>query len=325
MAICVLAAGGWKLLGRNVKSQVECAANMEGCGSGSGGGANGSSSAGGNAESSATGPAGGAARALAFTAADTPGGGSFSEQVSGQAPKPIDGTFADIAADVSRGTPGTGPIDGFTRLTDEQLQAAGIDPSSLRDPSSGFQAGIYRDANGNTVLAYSGSNDLKDWKTNFTQGLGFSDAQYNQAISLAKDAKAAFGDDLVITGHSLGGGLAATGAIATGSPAVTFNASGVNDKTIQRLDLDPDAVRQQAENGQIRRYAVDGEILTNLQEKNIATRGIMPDALGHKITLPDPQPLSGVQKWIPGARTKHGIDLHLIGPVQDSMHKYPPW
>ncbi|WP_394821783.1 hypothetical protein [Pendulispora albinea] len=342
LAICVLGVAGWRLLGRNVSAQVDCATeNFNGqCGGGKGsgqsvaaaaggGGAAGGGAGGGGAGGGANDPAGAlpASPAMALMAFASPAGGgspSFSEQVRGTDPKPIDGTFAQIAGDVPRDGTG-GNIGGFTRLDAAQLEAAGINPSALNDPSTGFRAAIYRDANGNTVLAYAGSQDLKDWKTNFTQGLGFSDAQYNQAVSLAKEAKAAFGDSLVITGHSLGGGLASAGALATGSPAVTFNSSGLNDKTIQRLDLDPNAARAQAENGQVRRYAVDGEILTNLQENNVATRGLMPDAVGRKITLPDPKPLTGFQKWIPGARTKHGADLHGMGPVHDSMRKWPPW
>ena len=338
VAICVIAAGAWRLLGNTVKAQVECAANMGSADCASGGDGNGVASGGSPPGGSASGGSGSAGSPPEGTAGSPGGPGgpsvlalstsgdspSFGEQVQGQNPKPIDATFGEIAGDVYHDTT-SGSIGGFNRLDNAQLEAAGINPASLNDPATGFRAAIYRDANGNTVLAYAGSQDLKDWKTNFKQGLGFNDAQYNQAVSLAKDAKAAFGDDLVITGHSLGGGLASAGALATGSPAVTFNSSGLNDKTIERLNLDPAAARAQGESGQIRRYHVDGEILTNLQENNFATKKLMPDAVGHEITLPDPKPLTGVQKWIPGAGTKHSVDLHMIGPVNDSMHKFPPW
>ena len=99
------------------------------------------------------------------------------------------------------------------------------------------------------MLAYSGTDETKDWVTNFGQGLGFETAQYNEAIALARQAKVAYGEDVIITGHSLGGGLAATAAIAADIPAVTFNASGVHDRTLERIGLDADAVKAEAEKG----------------------------------------------------------------------------
>ncbi|MBO7942079.1 DUF2974 domain-containing protein, partial [Streptomyces sp. S9] len=105
---------------------------------------------------------------------------------------------------------------------------------------SGFLARIYGDEHGHYVVAFSGTDEGKDWLTNFRQGLGFEDAQYNQAIALAREAKVAFGDEVVITGHSLGGGLAGVASISSGIPAVTFNASGVHDKTLERIGIDAD-------------------------------------------------------------------------------------
>ncbi|MFC4727618.1 hypothetical protein [Coralloluteibacterium thermophilus] len=257
----------------------------------------------------------------AVPAANVPA--SFDAQVRGQEPRPIDMDLARICADV-HDTASTG-IDGWTRLGEAELLAAGIDPASLDDPSTGFRAALYQDDGGNTVLVFGGSNDVRDWITNFRQGLGVDDVQYNQAVALAVDAKAAFGDDLVITGTSLGGGLASTAAMATGSAAVTFNASGVNGNTLERLGLDPAQARAEAADGQIRRYSVEGELLTKLQEENIATRGLMPDAIGHRITVDDPAPLSFWEKLIPGRALAHEIDLHMIHSVIASFEQSPPW
>lgn len=87
-------------------------------------------------------------------------------------------------------------------------------------------AGIYSD-NQQYVLSFAGTNDRHDWLSNIRQAVGYEDVQYNEAVALGKTAKMAFGDALVITGHSLGGGLAATAALATGTFAVTFNAAGL--------------------------------------------------------------------------------------------------
>ena len=260
-------------------------------------------------------------------AADPPTGDtrvrpSFADEVRGQSGKPVDLSMARIMADLydeTYGRPTDQAVDGFTRLSDAQLRNVGIDPSVLDDAKTGFKARIYGDSEGRIVLAYSGTDEGKDWLVNLGQGLGFETTHYNQAMALARQAKVAFGDDLVITGHSLGGGLAAAAAVATDTPAVTFNAAGVHDRTMSRIGLDPDAAAQEAENGLIRRYAVKNEILTDLQERTPIMRGLMPDALGHKIELPDPDPLSFWQKFNPVKSTRHAIDMHYIDAVIDAM------
>lgn len=237
--------------------------------------------------------------------------------VRGQNPQSIDIDLLRLNKDLY--FDGGQGISGWTPLSDAELTAAGIDPASLVDPSTGLQAAIYRGADGRHALVFAGSNDLQDWITNARQGLGFDDEQYDQAVALAQEARVAFGDSLVISGASLGGGLAATAALATDTPAVIFNAAGVHDNTLERLGLDPDTARADAEGGLIRRYSIDGEILTELQEDTIGVSALMPDAVGHHIVLDDPAPLSWWQKLIPGAELKHSIDLHADPELLESV------
>ncbi len=247
---------------------------------------------------------------------------SFADEVRGTQAKPIDKTLSRLMDDLYDQGPG---IDGFKPLSPDQLRDKGIEPASLENKDSGFLARIYGDEHGHYVVAYSGTDEGKDWLTNFRQGLGFEDAQYNQAIALAREAKVAFGDEVVITGHSLGGGLAGAASIASGIPAVTFNASGVHDKTLERIGIDADAAKREvADNGQIRRYAVKNEILTDLQEHSIPLKWAMPDAVGHKIELPDPDPQSFWQKLVPGSGIKHGIDIHYIEAVIKAQEQAMP-
>lgn len=241
---------------------------------------------------------------------------SFADEVRGPAPKDIDLTLARLAQDAYRSDDrGRGEVAGWKPLTDEQFRQVGIDPALRTNQASGFDADIYTDGKGRYALAYRGTDAGKDWGTNLGQGLGFETAQYNQAIQLGRQAKVAFGDELVITGHSLGGGLAAVGAAAADAPAVTFNAAGVKDKTLERIGLDPAAVREEAERGQMRRYAVDNEILTELQEKKFPTKYLMPDAIGNKVELPDPDPLSFWQNLNPVKSVKHSVELHMMDSV----------
>lgn len=249
---------------------------------------------------------------------------SFEAEVRGQGPREIDLELAAMAQDVydldSQG------IDGWTRLDEAQLEAANIDPEMLEDPRTGFRAAIYTDGDGRHVLAFAGTNptEFSDWVSNFRQGLGFEDEQYVQATRLAEAAEAAFGDDLVITGHSLGGGLAAVAALATDSAAVTFNAAGLHDSTMRELGLTPDDARATAEDGLIRSYVVDGEVVTHLQEDYWRTAPIAPDAVGHTIELADPhsfwEHLNPLNLWEPS----HRVRLHLMEAVLDAMQQNRP-
>ncbi|MES2671300.1 MAG: XVIPCD domain-containing protein [Pseudomonadota bacterium] len=248
---------------------------------------------------------------------------SFADEVRGTAPKDIDITLAHLARDVyTSDDRQRGDTAQFRPLTDEQFRQVGIDPALRSNNASGFDADIYGDGQGRYVLAFRGTDAGKDWGTNLGQGLGFETAQYNQAVMLSRQAKVAFGDELVITGHSLGGGLAAVGAAATDTPAVTFNAAGVKDKTLERIGLDASAVKEEATHGQIRRYAVDNEILTGLQERNIATRYLMPDAMGHKIELPDPDPQGFWQRVNPIQSVKHSVQMHSMDSVITAQEKF---
>ncbi|MBS7457148.1 Mbeg1-like protein [Coralloluteibacterium stylophorae] len=261
--------------------------------------------------------------AAAGTAANQ--GPSFDARVRGQDAQAVDLELAQMAQDVYE--LGSSGIAGWNRLDDGELMAAGIDPAALEDSSTGFRAAIYTNGDGDHVLAFAGTDatSLRDWAANLGQGLGMDTSQYNQAVALAKDAKLAFGDDLVITGHSLGGGLASSAAIATDSAAVTFNAAGLTDSTLRRIGVDPAAAKQQAEDGGIRRYAVADDILTDKQEHDIPTRWVMADAVGHKIELDNPDPMSWWEHAIPGKGLVHSINSHLMGAVLDALGGQEPW
>lgn len=248
---------------------------------------------------------------------------SFADEVRGQSALPVDMTLARLMRDVydyDRNGRQEG-VGAWKPLGEDELRRAGIDPSLLRNQGSGFLAVVYGDGQGRHVLAYSGTDENKDWLTNFGQGLGFETSQYNQAMALARQAKVAFGQDMVITGHSLGGGLAAAAAVATDTPAVTFNAAGLHDRTMKRAGLDPEAVKREAEQGLVRRYAVDNEILTELQENTLLMRRAMPDAVGHKIELPDPDPQGFWQRLNPVKSLKHGVQMHYIDAVIQAQEK----
>lgn len=138
----------------------------------------------------------------------------------------------------------SGAPEGFTRVSAEDLKALGLNPADFSVDDLGFDAALYRDDNtGEFTLAFRGSEagsyaDIReDWfMTNAGQVLGSEvPASYEQARNLAGKVKAALGDDVMITGHSMGGGLANYAAVAHDLDYTVFNAAGLSDATISAL------------------------------------------------------------------------------------------
>ncbi len=239
----------------------------------------------------------GSSTATASNSSNASGAPSFSSQVAGTAPKAIDLTLAKLANDVygGNGAGGNGkPVvgaDGFKPVSSADLAKAGITPSMLRDDNSLFRAQVYTNGKGDYVIAYRGtvgSITGPGWQTDVQQAEGHATAQYSEAMRLGAAAKAAWGNNVVVTGHSLGGGEASAVAAGTGLTGVTFNAAGVNDATLNREGVNPAAARNAAYNGEVRSYQVQGEALSTAQN---ALSFVAPQALGRPITIQDPHPL----------------------------------
>jgi hypothetical protein len=238
-----------------------------------------------------------------------PAGNTLSGVASGTQAQPFDVTLSQLATAVY-GTRGA-PPEGWSAVTDQQLIDRGIaDPQAWREQYLGadehlppdqqnpqeFRAEVYTDGQGNFVLSYRGTAEGgADWDNNFSQGLGFEtpdgDKFAGTAATTAIEFEQRFGNNsggestnLAITGHSQGGGLASVGSLATGVPAVTFDASGIHPNTLDRMNIDPQAARNMAEGGQIRAYSLSGDALTRLQD-SWATGLVAPDALGTQIVV----------------------------------------
>ncbi|ONM47535.1 Mbeg1-like protein [Nocardia donostiensis] len=206
---------------------------------------------------------------------------SFSAAMRSRESREMDATLSKLASDVYN-PPGTDRIDGFIRLDRAELERVGIPVEALNDRASGLTAALYRDEQGRHVLAFAGTDERswKSWKANLYQGAGLRAQQYVLAGRLGKLVRAAFGNELVLTGHSLGGGLAATAALKSGAPAVTFNAAGLTDRTIRGLGLEPENARKYAAAGNVRNYIVAGDPLTGIQEAHRARRSTIGGIAG---------------------------------------------
>lgn len=96
---------------------------------------------------------------------------------------------------------------------------------------NGFNAQVYRNSKtGQIALAFEGTYPLSisDWATNIEQGIGLPSVQYELAEYVTACAINKYGSGIVLTGHSLGGGLAQYAASKFNVNAVTFNAAGLS-------------------------------------------------------------------------------------------------
>ncbi|BAP57898.1 hypothetical protein THII_3601 [Thioploca ingrica] len=101
------------------------------------------------------------------------------------------------------------------------------------DPRTGFHATLFKsEIDGRMILAFRGTDDLKDWVTNIQQALGYRTAQYDQAVLVAQEVLDEYGPNLTVTGHSLGGGLAALAGTVLSIKGTTFDAAGVHPNTL---------------------------------------------------------------------------------------------
>lgn len=198
---------------------------------------------------------------------------------------------------------------GWHEVGPAEMRKLGIDPALLEDKRTGFHATLFRDDNGRYVLSYEGTNfsDLRGDVLNDVRGAGATSEQVGQAIQAATTVKQRLmangvtAGNFSLTGHSLGGELAAAGSIATGAKATTFNAAGLSytsmtlarESAIQNgfftSDLD---ARARVEN-----YSYSKDPLTNIQKITTA-----PEAFGKqfRIEAPPSEDASGEQR--------HGLD-----------------
>ncbi|MCG8696546.1 MAG: T9SS type A sorting domain-containing protein [Bacteroidales bacterium] len=110
-----------------------------------------------------------------------------------------------------------------------------------------FYAALYRNVYTNQyVLSYRGTEAFSffDWVTDLNQALSdllnIPTEQYTHAVNFAREVKREFGwENVILTGHSLGGGLAQTAALATGLRAVCFEAAGITKNTLKHYIITP--------------------------------------------------------------------------------------
>src|SRR5712671_405347 len=104
------------------------------------------------------------------------------------------------------------------------------DLAHFSDPISGFEASTFF-YDGKVVISFAGTRFdehfnaamLPDLAADALLGLGFTSKQIFLAAEFYEKVKQQYGDNIVFTGHSLGGGLAALMGVFFNKEAVTFD------------------------------------------------------------------------------------------------------
>ncbi len=154
---------------------------------------------------------------------------------------------------------------------------------------------------GESSLRVTGvGQSARDWMTNFRQGLGYETQQHNDTVALAKQCDVAFGDKLVLTGHSKGGGQAELASVVLDRPAMTFNPAGVHDDTMRRFGIDPERGREMARE-RITSVITRGEAVDFIQGREI-------------MGLKTPVPLGQRFDIVPTDESLGKVSRHLMTP-----------
>ena len=240
-------------------------------------------------------------------------------------------TLAALASDVYQTVPASSAnLGGFREATSADLSRLKLSPEDLRSGNSAFRARVYVQGSGadtKYVVAFRGStSDKTDWISNAKQALGVNSDHYTKALALGDKLARSGVENITLTGHSLGGGLASAASIASGKNGVTFNAAGLSDATISKAN----GIRNTAgagNAGAVNAYYVRGEVLSAIQDGGDrfagallgglggALIGDLPEAYGNRIGLDAVRP-QGVKWYQDNPIARHGIDW-----VQASLNK----
>jgi hypothetical protein len=148
---------------------------------------------------------------------------------------------------------------GWTPMSNADLAKAGIDPQLLADSKAVvYQTPKDWPGGQKTVLAFRGTvpTESADLTTNIDQALGRETAQYEAAKQLGQDMSTQFGSNVVVTGHSLGGGKAQAAGASGGLKGTMFNSAGLNADTVGGKLPDPSNFTQ---------FRAPGDPLTGFQ------------------------------------------------------------
>jgi len=223
----------------------------------------------------------------------------------------------------------SGDVGGWHRLSDAELLAMGIDPSMVRDPASGFSASVFVNSDGQVVVAYAGSQGFLNGPALTPDALADAEGsvylsqQSEQAVALALAIRNDVGtENVVFTGHSLGGRLAAVSAIATGAHAETYNAAGVSPSELMYAHVagggdGPNILEWLGAHNPMMDDRYDAAIL-GINTNNIVNHQAPNDILG-VLQGATPFPDAAGFQQPTGINTLNPIDAHSLDQLDESI------
>lgn len=163
-------------------------------------------------------------------------------------------------------------INRIDNKNSQELSILGLNAGDLKDDGSDFYSSVYYNSNTNQyIIANRGTVPTQALDpfatdnsviTDIRQALGYPTTQYDtNATNLANNIKK--GSNIVFTGHSLGGGLAALEATLARGKAITFDAAGLSTVTLKR----DNQKNHKAKN--IQNYYTSGEFLHQIQGNSL--------------------------------------------------------
>lgn len=207
--------------------------------------------------------------------------------------------LAKLSCDTYDRFPDTGkmPPEGWEVVTAKDMSR---ETAALLQDS---RAVVYRTAPGwpggpKTVVAFRGTADMDDVIVDYRQAMSTETVQYRSAIQLANAVKAEpWGNDVLATGHSLGGGKAQAFAGVSGARGMGFNAAGPH----------PDVVQMLPDSEQMVQYRTEFDPLTGTQNSAaLQTLAAAAAGLGGTLASISPQVRALIGKKL-GVTSEDGL------------------
>lgn len=191
----------------------------------------------------------------------------------------------------------------------------------VEDPIS-FHAEVYKNGNGKIAIAFegTGSFSLEDWRANFAQ-LFTVPAQYKAALEFTKKVIEGCSNDpgcnkndIVVTGHSLGGGLAQYVSMMVDADvkAYTFNPAGLWGPTTGSIDT--------AKARNITNFYTEGYIETPGGRRIVGADPVSNPAIGEVFGEQIPIPVNLTGLWHDPHVVKGAILAGAGGAIADAAN-----
>ncbi len=276
-------------------------------------------------------------RADPLTHAHAPGHGTYGRDSAGTGPRGRDGAL--IQLNLAIGKPDAELPAGYRRATPADLAKLGLSPSLLVD-ANGLKAEVFVTPDGTYVMAFAGTGagdahphslgaGFRNDAIEDAIGGGTMSPQTGNVLRITEALqRSGHADDVVFTGHSLGGRLATVAALDTGNAAVTYDAAGVSKATVDYLanknGVDPNSLVNHANDGQIRRYYAGHDPLTAAQERWSASADSLPDAIGRPIPMGPINHNDLTSADVDGLGYGHGHDLTTLEKLWKEQYGSDP-